>query len=124
MTELALQMTIPYMGTSRRTTSTDWLDQVLGRTIEARKRVAATQGGFVKRFNEHYPDLGLDLAKYKKYEKRTPIRQEFLIPFCDLTRCDPYWLLTGEAFRIGRQSTAHAATEAHARPFSKAHRAS
>ena len=119
-----MQLTIPYMGTSRRTTSTDFLANVLNRTIEARKCIAETQGRFVEIFNSRYPDLGLDIAKYKKYEKRTPIRHDFLIPFCDLTGKDPYWLLTGEHFRIGRHAITRPADEEPQRPLNKARRAS
>lgn len=44
----------------------------------------------------------LSLETYKKWETRTPIPHMWIIPFCDVTQTDPYMLLTGVPFRIGR----------------------
>jgi len=42
-------------------------------------------------------------ATYKKWETRTPLPHHLIIPFCEITGADPYLLLTGTPFRLGRQ---------------------
>lgn len=55
----------------------------------------------------------LTVATYKKWETRTPIPHMWIIPFCDIVQTDPYMLLTGVPFRIGRS------TEGIARPLER-----
>lgn len=43
------------------------------------------------------------MAAYKKWETRTLLPHQFIIAFCDITGTDPYMLLTGTPFRIGRK---------------------
>lgn len=42
------------------------------------------------------------LPTYKKWETRTPIPHMFIIPFCEITGSDPWMLLTGIPFRLGK----------------------
>lgn len=47
----------------------------------------------------------LRVETYKKWELRTPIPHFFLIPFCEITEADPYFLLTGKPFKLGKVTT-------------------
>jgi hypothetical protein len=44
----------------------------------------------------------LKFETYKKWETRTPIPHAFIIPFCDVVGADPYFLLTGKPFKLGK----------------------
>lgn len=44
----------------------------------------------------------IDLQRYKKWETRSPIPHQFIIPFCEITGSDPWMLLTGTPFRLGK----------------------
>ena len=44
----------------------------------------------------------LKVATYKKWELRTPIPHAYLIPFCEVVGADPYFLLTGKPFKLGK----------------------
>jgi hypothetical protein len=44
----------------------------------------------------------LKVETYKKWELRTPIPHFFLIPFCEIVGGDPWLLLTGKPFKLGK----------------------
>lgn len=44
----------------------------------------------------------VELGTYKKWETRTPIPHMFIIPFCEIVGADPWQLLTGSPFRLGK----------------------
>jgi hypothetical protein len=44
----------------------------------------------------------LKAETYKKWELRTPIPHFFLIPFCEIVGADPWFLLTGKPFKLGK----------------------
>jgi hypothetical protein len=44
----------------------------------------------------------LKIETYKKWELRTPIPHFFLIPFCEIVGGDPWLLLTGKPFKLGK----------------------
>lgn len=46
--------------------------------------------------------LGVRMDTYQRWEKRTLIPHHLIIPFCDATHADPYLLLTGSPFQLGR----------------------
>jgi len=53
----------------------------------------------------------IKLDTYKKWETRTPLPHHLIIAFCEVTGADPYLLLTGTPFRLGRPiPTRHQAT--------------
>lgn len=39
---------------------------------------------------------------YKRWETRTLMPHHLIIPFCEITGADPYMLLTGQPFKLGR----------------------
>lgn len=44
----------------------------------------------------------VELQTYKKWETRTPIPHMFIMPFCEIVGADPWMLLTGSPFRLGK----------------------
>jgi hypothetical protein len=46
--------------------------------------------------------LGVRMDTYQRWEKRTLIPHHLIMPFCDATQADPYLLLTGSPFQLGR----------------------
>lgn len=47
-------------------------------------------------------ELGVLLNTYQTWESRALIPHQCLIPFCQSTGVDPYFLLTGTPFSLGR----------------------
>lgn len=47
-------------------------------------------------------ELGVLLNTYQTWESRALIPHQCIIPFCQATDVDPYFLLTGTPFSIGR----------------------
>lgn len=46
--------------------------------------------------------LAIKLDTYKKWESRALLPHHLIIPFCEVTGADPYMILTGVPFRLGR----------------------
>lgn len=46
--------------------------------------------------------LGVKLDTYGKWEKRALLPHHLIIPFCEATQADPWVLLTGTPFSLGR----------------------
>lgn len=46
--------------------------------------------------------LGVKLDTYGKWETRTLLPHQLLMPFCEATGSDPWVLLTGRPFSLGR----------------------
>jgi hypothetical protein len=44
----------------------------------------------------------VELQTYKKWETRTPIPHMFIMPFCEIVGADPWMLLTGSPFKLGK----------------------
>jgi transcriptional regulator with XRE-family HTH domain len=64
--------------------------------ICVRTKDAREAAGYVDRQAEFAVKLGIESGTYNKYETRSPIKQEFIAKFCDLTGVREKWLLTGE----------------------------
>lgn len=47
--------------------------------------------------------LGVSKDTYLRWESRTYIPHHLIIPFCEATRADPYTLMTGQPFHLGRE---------------------
>lgn len=73
----------------------------MARTRDARKDARYTMGEIAALLSEA---VGRPIAEdtYRKWEKEALIPHDLIIPFCDLCDIDPYELLTGEQFTIGR----------------------
>lgn len=61
---------------------------------------------------EERTGLRIKLATYKKWETRTLLPHHLIIPFCEVTGADPYMILTGVPFRLGRPSSQSSRTAA------------
>lgn len=97
-----LQLTIPGMAGKRRpSTPRQYRENFLARTSAARRMSGKTRDQVVAEMSE-LADVKIKLATYKKWETRTPLPHHLIIPFCDVTGADPYLLLTGTPFRLGR----------------------
>lgn len=93
---IIVQLHIPGMaGKQRTTTPKQYLDGITSRVTAARKVSGLTPEQIVRELNERVGNDGLKVHTYKKWETRTPIRHEYIIPFCQLTGIDVYVLLTG-----------------------------
>jgi hypothetical protein len=98
MTSFTSQLNIWGMPGSRRsTTPKEFRDGVIRRTREAREAAHMDR-------KDVADALEITVENYKKFETRSAIALHLLIPFCRLTGADPYELLTGEPFRIGREA--------------------
>lgn len=82
-------------GKQRTTTPKQYLDGITSRVAAARKVAGLEPPEIVRELNRRMGNEALKLHTYKKWETRTPIRHEYIIPFCQLTGIDVYVLLTG-----------------------------
>lgn len=44
----------------------------------------------------------VNLERYKRYETRSLLPHHWIIPFCEVTGCDPWELLSGRPFNLGQ----------------------
>lgn len=102
MTAEIVQLTIPGMaGRRRATTPKQYRDDLNRRTRSAREDAGLSREDLVEMLSAR-AGVKVNLEAYKKWETRNPIPHNMIIPFCEITGMDPYELLTGEPFRIGR----------------------
>lgn len=76
-------------------------EDVLARTKAARLMSGLSREDVIERLFEKTGHR-VKLATYKKWETRTPIPHHLIIAFCEVTGADPWLLLTGSPFRLGR----------------------
>lgn len=81
-------------GTQRTTTPTAYLDGITARVRAARVRSKLSPKEMAAELSRR-TGYELKLYTYRKWETRTPIGQEYIIPFCRITGVDVYALLTG-----------------------------
>lgn len=104
MTAEVIQLTIPGMTGRRRPSSpAQYRKELIARTEAARVVSGMSREEVINQLSARTGQK-VQLATYKKWETRTPIPHFFLIPFCDVTGADPYMLLTGQPFRLGRHT--------------------
>lgn len=103
MTAQIIQLTIPGMAGRRPSAPSQYQHEILLRTKSARIVSGLTREQVCEELTARTGHK-VNLATYKKWETRTPIPHFFIIPFCDTTRSDPYMLLTGIPFQIGRNN--------------------
>ena len=93
---IIVQLHIPGMAGKQRTpTPKQYLDGITSRVAAARKVAGLEPPEIVRELNRRMGNDALKLSTYKKWETRTPIRHEYIIPFCQITGIDVYVLLTG-----------------------------
>jgi hypothetical protein len=88
-------------GKRRPSTPKQYKDDLLKRTRSASTMSGLTREQIIAELTARTGHK-LSLETYKKWETRTPMPHMWIIPFCDVTQTDPYMLLTGVPFRIGR----------------------
>jgi len=94
--------TIPIMSGGRKpSSSTQIRDGILARTRAARLMSGLSQQEVIDQLHKRTGHR-VKLATYKKWETRTPIPHHLVIAFCETTGSDPWLLLTGSPFRLGR----------------------
>jgi transcriptional regulator with XRE-family HTH domain len=74
---------------------------ILERTKFLREQSGLTREEIVREFAAHAGAF-ISIETYKKYETRTPIPHSLIIAFCEIVGGDPYFLLTGGPFRLGK----------------------
>lgn len=105
MSAQVVQLTIPGMAGKRRPSSPrQYREALLARTMKAREEAKLTREEMVERLSE-LSGTTIKPDTYKKWETRTPIPHHLIIPFCEITGSDPWELLTGTPFRLGRPIT-------------------
>ena len=101
MTGELIQLNISGMASRLMSTPSQYKKEILKRTESC--RIASTLSR-----EDVTAELGrrtghkLKFATYKKWETRTPIPHAFIIPFCEVVGADPYFLLTGKPFKLGK----------------------
>lgn len=103
MTRLLIQLNIPVMSGRKISSPAQYKKDLLERTKSARIMSTLTREQVVAMICER-TNYKLKILTYKKWETRTPIPHFFIIPFCEVVGADPYQLLTGSPFKIGRST--------------------
>lgn len=104
MTALMYQLSIPGMPGRKVSSPAQYKKDLLERTRSARVMSTLSREAVVEQLCLR-TGYKLKILTYKKWETRTPIPHYFLIPFCEVTGADPYMLLTGVPFRLGKVTT-------------------
>ena len=112
MTGLVLQLNILGVNAKRRpSTPRQYREDFIAR-IEAARLVAGMEREQVVDALCKRTGLAIKLDTYKKWESRALLPHHLIIPFCDVTGADPYMILTGVPFKLGR--AVHTAHRSHA----------
>lgn len=102
LTDNIIQLTIPGMSGGRTPSSpARYIRELLERTKAARLTSGLTREQVIEQLSDRTSQK-VDLQRYKKWETRSPIPHQFIIPFCEITGADPWMLLTGIPFRLGK----------------------
>jgi hypothetical protein len=94
-------MTINWMAIRVMSSPAQYRKELIKRT-EALRIASEMSREDVVRLLFEYTGQKLKLETYKKWELRTPIPHNFLIPFCEIVGADPWFLLTGKPFKLGK----------------------
>ncbi len=96
MTATILQMSI-WGVTARRRPSTpkQYRDAFIERVKSARIMSTKSKQAIAD-------ELKVPLDTYRTWEKRTLLPHHMIIPFCEATGTDPWMILTGHPFELGR----------------------
>lgn len=101
MTYMHVQLTISGVPGRKPSSPSRYITELLKRTEAARRMSAIERKEVAARLSEKTGHR-VTLETYKKWESRTPIPHYFLIPFCEIVGSDPYFILTGKPFQLGR----------------------
>ena len=101
MTAAVIQLTIPGMAARLMSTPAQYKKEILKRTESCRIASTLSRDEVIDALNKRTGHK-LKFETYKKWETRTPIPHAFIIPFCEVVGADPYFLLTGKPFKLGK----------------------
>ena len=90
-----------WMAARLMSTPAQYKRELIKRTEALRIASEMTREEVVRQLSAHTGQK-LKLETYKKWELRTPIPHSFLIPFCEIVGADPWFLLTGKPFKLGK----------------------
>lgn len=79
-----------------------YIKGLLERTKSFRVSSMLSREQLVTELNRRAGNSALSVPTYKKWEIRTPIPHAYIIPFCEVVGADPYFLLTGKPFKLGK----------------------
>lgn len=97
-----VQLTIPGVSGRRKpSTPRQYREDFLQRTESARVVSGLSREELVQRLAEA-SGTKIKPDTYKRWETRTLMPHHLIIPFCEITGADPYMLLTGQPFKLGR----------------------
>lgn len=113
MTGLVIQLNILGMqGRRHPSTPKQYREEFIARVKAARLVAGMDREQLVEALCRR-TGLAIKLDTYKKWESRAFLPHHLIIPFCDVTGADPYMILTGVPFKLGRSipnaSRSHAA---------------
>ncbi len=114
MTATVVQLTMPGMTISPKRTATprQYREDFLRRVISARTVAGMSREDVIAGL-ERGTGLKIKLQTYKKWETRTLLPHHLIIPFCEVTGADPYMILTGTPFSLGRSRPPMIQTQHH-----------
>lgn len=101
MTGELIQLNIPGMASRLMSTPAQYKKEILKRTESCRIASTLTREEVTEQLIRRTGHK-LKFETYKKWETRTPIPHAFIIPFCEVVGADPYFLLTGKPFKLGK----------------------
>lgn len=90
------------MGTRQMSSPAQYIKGLLERTKSFRISSMLSRDQLVAELNKRVGNDALSVPTYKKWELRTPIPHAYIIPFCEVVGADPYFLLTGKPFKLGK----------------------
>lgn len=110
---IVIQLTIPGVSGRRRpSTPKQYREEFLRRTESARLVSGLKREELVEAL-AGLSETKIKLDTYKRWETRTLMPHHLIIPFCEITGADPYMLLTGTPFRLGRTTPPHLPAQHH-----------
>lgn len=109
MTGVLIQLIIPGMAARQMSTPAQYKKEILKRTESCRIASTLSREEVIEQLARRTGQR-LKFETYKKWETRTPIPHAFIIPFCEVVGADPYFLLTGKPFKLGKLPASAAET--------------
>lgn len=104
MTAVIIQLMMAVMVSRQMSSPAQYRKDLIKRTEACRIASGLTREELVRELSR-YTGQRLNVGTYKKWELRTPIPHFFLIPFCEIVEADPWFLLTGRPFKLGKSPT-------------------
>jgi hypothetical protein len=104
MTGYVIQLTIWGVTVKRQTSPAQYIKDLLERTKACRIASTLSRDDVVQQLSDRTGQK-VKMEAYKKWETRTPIPHFYLIAFCEIVGADPWFLLTGKPFKLGKHQS-------------------